>query len=83
MVDETETVSIDVAEVVVVVSTILLGLASALIPDGPDTDSEMVPEKPFKPLRVIVEVPEEPARIDMDGFAETVKSTTLTLIRTE
>ncbi len=83
VVAETETVNVDVAETVAVVNTMLFGLASALIPDGPDTDSEMVAEKPFKPSRVIVEVPEDPARIDIEGLAVTVKSTTLTVTSTE
>ncbi len=83
MVEETETVNVDVAETVAVVSTMLFGLASALIPDGPDTDSEMVAEKPFRPLRVIVEVPEDPARTDMEGLEVIVKSTTLTVMITE
>jgi hypothetical protein len=83
VVDETVTVNVDVAETVAVVNTMLLGLASVLNPDGPGTDNEMVPLKPFRPLRVIVPVAEEPARIDNEGLAATVKSTTFTLMRTE
>ncbi len=83
MLAATETVRVEVAEILVGDKIMLLGLASALIPDGPDTDIETVPEKPFKPLTVIVEVTEDPARIEIDVLVATLKSTTLTATTTE
>ena len=83
MLEATEIVRVDVADAMVGERTMLLGLARALIPDGADTDNEIVPEKLFRPLTVMVWVPEEPARIEMDVLVATLKSTTLTAMTTE
>jgi hypothetical protein len=64
-------------------STMLLGLASALIPADADADSEIVPEKPLRALTVMVEVPEDPASIDRDVAVLMLKSTTVTVMMAE
>ena len=61
MLEPTETVKVEVADVIVGDSGTLLGLAEALRPVGEIPDSEIVPENPFKPLTVITEVAEDPA----------------------
>ncbi len=83
MFEATETVSVDVAETEAGDNIMLLGLESALRPDDPVADKDMVPVNPFKPLRVTGDVVEDPARIDMEGFVAMVKSTTITEMRTE
>lgn len=78
VVEATVMVNVEVAEVIIGESRMLLGLADAPRPDGGVSDRERVPVNPFRPLRVIGEVPEDPAMIEMVGLTEMVKSTTLT-----
>ena len=61
MLEPTETVKVEVADVIVGDSGTLLGLAEALRPAGEIPDSEIVPENPLKPLSVMTEVAEDPA----------------------
>jgi len=59
--EPTEIVKVEVADVTVGDRGTLLGLADAPRPAGEIPDSEIVPENPFKPLTVITEVAEDPA----------------------
>ena len=61
----------------------LVGFRDGVTPDGLVAESWTVPENPLTDDPVIVEVPEDPAKnVREIGLADSVKSTTLTVIVT-